>query len=191
MKGIPLLVAASLSLFGTTVTLAADEGEEPEYIEGFVRWGAGGFRDGRSPVGALGGDQLSLSIKPANQPFGLALMAEYYTNGPEPTHSYEIDGLYSLNPFYTNHFAFNPKLHYFASMGSGQLKVPKGDPDRETRYSARHYNAELLLDYRAFERFGFYAAGKYLYAQKKVNGERVVDFKEWIGLLGISYRFSI
>ena len=55
-----------------------------------LRLGQGGFKDGRSPIGKLGGGQLALDMKPDKFPLALSLSLEYYTNSPNPTHSYEI-----------------------------------------------------------------------------------------------------
>jgi len=58
-----------------------------------IRWGQGGFSDDRSPLGVLGGGQLTLDIKPAKFPLAISISGEYYTNSACPTHSYEIADL--------------------------------------------------------------------------------------------------
>ena len=65
-----------------------------------IRLGQGGFTDDRSPIGKLGGRQLTLDIKPRTFPIAISISNEYYTNSADPTHSYEIAGLIAANFLY-------------------------------------------------------------------------------------------
>ncbi|MFC1851185.1 hypothetical protein ACFL27_13400 [candidate division CSSED10-310 bacterium] len=77
-----------------------DTAAEEKKVSFTIRLGQGGFNDDRSPLGKLGGGQLTLDIKPAKLPLALSISSEYYKNRQFATHSYEIDNLYSLNVLY-------------------------------------------------------------------------------------------
>lgn len=154
-----------------------------------LRLGQGGFRDNRSPLGKLGGGQMTLDVRPSGQAFGLSFSSEYYTNSPDATHSYEIPDLFSINMFYMSQLFNIERVKYFYSAGFGWLNVPKDDTDTTVRGS--HLNLEAGINVRAFWKIGFYGVAKYLRAQKKENNVKVIDFNEGIILLGITYSFSL
>ena len=55
-----------------------------------------------------------------------------------------------------------------------------------------HVQTTILFFYiRLFGPIGFYGIGKYLYAQKKPNNIKVIDFSEGIILLGFTINFSL
>ena len=151
----------------------------------------GGFRDSRSPVGSLGGDQVALDIRPRRLPVAISVATEYYTNSAEPTHSYEISSLLSVNVLYMASLPTNAKFNYFFGGGIGWLEVPKSESEPAARIKDTAYNLEAGIHYRYFEKVGFYVATKYLTAQKTVNDLKVIDFSERIILLGVTYNFSL
>jgi len=154
-----------------------------------IRIGQGGFRDDRSPLGQLGGGQLTLDVRPSKQPFGLSFSNEYYKNSPHATHSYEIQDMFAINMFYMSQFFNIERAKYFYSAGFGWLYVPKDDSDAEVR--GNHVNLEAGINVRAFWKIGIYGVAKYLRAQKKENNVKVIDFNEGIILLGLTYSFSL
>ncbi|HDY87966.1 MAG TPA: hypothetical protein ENH82_07635, partial [bacterium] len=78
-----------------------------------IRLGQGGFRDDRSEIGKLGGGQLTLDIKPGKYPVAISISQEYYTNSPDPTHSYEIAGLTAINLLYMTKLLKSEKANVF------------------------------------------------------------------------------
>jgi len=80
--------------------------------------------------------------------------------------------------------------HYFLGAGIGRLEVPKPENDSGGRFKDDLYNLEVGVRVRPFKRIGFYAAAKFLNAQKKIDGQKVIDFNESILLLGITYSFG-
>lgn len=156
-----------------------------------IRMGQGGFRDDRSPLGKLGGGQIALDVKPAQVPVALSLSGEYYTNSANPTHSYEISHLTVFNLLYMDNLLKSRRANYFTGGGIGWLKVPKGEHGSDGVFTGTMYDIEAGINYRLFWKIGFYGIGKYLYAQKKSNGVRVIDFSEGIVLLGFTVNFGL
>ena len=148
-----------------------------------IRYGQGGFRDDRSPINKLGGGQLALDIKPAKLPLVISLSHEYYTNGPDPTNSYEISGLVAVNCLYSKYLLKNDRLNVFAGAGVGGLTVPQGaDPGAKGLL----FDIEAGFNARLLWKFGIYGAYKYLYADK----ENLINFSEHILLVGLSFTFG-
>jgi len=162
-----------------------------EQFDFVVRLGQGGFRDSRSPENALGGGQLTLDIKPKAAPIALSLSSEYYTNSPNPTHSYEIENLYSVNILYYSNLEEIERLSYFFGGGVGWLKVPEGESNPEKVNSGNLVNLEAGVNYLAFWKIGVYGIVKYLRAQKSENSKKVINFDEKIVLLGFTFNFSL
>jgi len=160
-------------------------------IDFTLRLGQGGFKDGRSPIGKLGGGQLALDMKPDKLPLALSLSLEYYTNSPNPTHSYEIAGLLAVNMLYMAQLYNIERANIFLGGGFGRLKVPKGEEEPDAMVRGILYNLEGGINIRLFGPIGFYGIGKYLYAQKKTNNIKVIDFSEGIILLGFTINFSL
>ena len=52
------------------------------------------------------------------------------------------------------------------------------------------YDIEGGINVRLFWKIGFYGVGKYLYAKKKNNSIKVIDFSELIVLLGFTLNFG-
>ncbi len=156
-----------------------------------IRFGQGGFRDDRSPIGKLGGDQLTLDIKPVKFPVAVSISGEFYTNSPDPTHSYEIAGLTSINLLYMTKLLKSERTNVFMGGGIGRLEVPKGENEPDAMVKGILYNVEAGINVRLFWKIGFYGVGKYLYAQKKNNNIKVIDFSECIVLLGFTINFGI
>ena len=155
------------------------------------RYGQGGFRDDRSPIGKLGGGQLTLDIKPTELPIALSISSEYYTNCADPTHSYEIAGLLAINTLYMVKPFKSERTNIFLGGGIGWLIVPKGENEPDAMEKGFLYNLEGGINVRAFWKIGFYGVGKYLYAQKTTNGIKRIDFNEGIVLLGITFNFAL
>lgn len=70
-------------------------------VDFVIRMGQGGFYDNRSPIGKLGGGQLTLDVYPRAWPVGVSIITEYYANSASPSHSYEISDLVVLNLLYS------------------------------------------------------------------------------------------
>ena len=156
-----------------------------------IRWGQGGFRDNRSEIGKLGGGQLTLDIKPEKYPVAISISGEYYTNSPDPTHSYEIAGLTVINLLYMTKPFKSERANVFMGGGIGRLEVPKGENEPDAVVKGTMYDIEAGVNVRLFWKIGFYGIGKYLYAQKKNNSIKVIDFSECIVLLGFTLNFGL
>ena len=156
-----------------------------------IRLGQGGFSDSRSPIGKLGGGQLVLDIKPAKLPLAISWLTEYYTNCPDPSHSYEIANLNAFNILYLPRFLKNDELNPFIGAGIGMLEVPIDGTDPTKMETGLVYNLEAGINYRAFRYIGFYGIGNYLYANKKSSSITVIDFNEFIIMLGITFNFGL
>ena len=197
-----LLLFVVLVLFSSAQISAQDKKKHTDYfhtetettkekkIDFTLRFGQGGFRDSRSPEGGLGGGQLALDIKLVRLPVALSISSEYYTNSPDPIHSYEISDMVSINLLYIDQLLNIERADYFFGGGFGRLKVPQGEGPA-SRVKGDLYNLEAGIHVRAFWRIGFYGAAKYLSAQKKVNNIKVIDFNEGIILLGVTFNFSL
>lgn len=167
------------------------ESLEDDNFDFTLRFGQGGFRDSRSPEGGLGGGQLAFDIKPVKSPVAYSISSEYYTNSADPTHSYEISGLVSLNVLYMAQLFDYEKTNYFIGGGIGRLKVPTPESATDSSLKGRLYNLEAGIHIQTFRTVGFYATAKYLSAQREVNNIKVINFNESILLLGITYNFSM
>ena len=137
----------------------------------------------------MGGGQLTLDIKPDKYPIAVSISNEYYTNSADPTHSYEIKGMFVVNALYMKKPFKNDRINVFAGGGAGVVQVPEDDTD--DMVSGTVFNLEAGINVKAFWKIGFYGVGKYLYAQKKVNNVKVIDFNEFIVLLGLTFTFGI
>ena len=156
-----------------------------------IRIGQGGFRDKRSSLNQLGGGQLALDIRHRKYPFALSVSSEYYTNSPNPTHRYEISGMTAVNVLYVPWIKKKRRYNIFFGGGIGQLKVPRTEENPDEKESRLLFNLEAGINYSLFWKLGVYGAGKYLYAQKRVDGIRIINFNELILLVGITFNFSI
>lgn len=156
-----------------------------------IRLGQGGFTDDRSPIGKLGGGQLTLDIKPINIPIAISISNEYYTNSADPIHSYEIATLTAVNILYMTKVLKSERANLFAGGGIGRLGVPKGVDDSDAMNKGILYNIEGGINIRAFWKMGFYGIYKYLYSKKEINNVKVIDFSEHIVLLGLTFNFSL
>ncbi|UCE06932.1 MAG: hypothetical protein JSW07_02515 [bacterium] len=156
-----------------------------------IRLGQGGFRDDRSPIGKLGGGQLTLDIKPSKYPIALSISNEYYTNSADPTHSYEIASLIAVNLLYMTKLFKSEGTTFFIGGGIGGLQVPKGEDKPDEMERGMLYNIETGVNVRVFWKIGLYGIGKYLYAMKEVKDKKVINFSEWIMLLGITFNSGL
>ena len=167
------------------------ETSDKKTFDFILRFGEGGFRDSRSPVHQLGGDQLAIDIRHVALPLALSIASESYTNSPDPTHAYEISKLLSVNLLYMTPLFGNEKLNYFFGGGIGRLEVPTDESKPGVRTKNNLYNLEAGIHYRYFQKVGFYGLVKYLNSKKTVDNTQLIDFSECIVLLGISYNFSL
>jgi len=174
-------------MVSSTDSLSSTEGK----IYFTLRLGQGGFTDDRSPLGKLGGGQLTLDIKPRKIPIAISISNEYYTNSADPTHSYEIAGLIAVNFLYMTKLFKNERVNFFVGGGLGGLDVPKGEDEPDAMERGILYNIEGGINIRAFWKIGFYGIYKYLYAKKEIKNVKVIDFNEHIILLGITFNFSL
>jgi len=156
-----------------------------------IKYGLGGFSDDRSPEGALGGNQFALDVGLNDSPLSVLLTAEYYTNGTEPTHNYEIRKLYSVNLIYHYQLLSMKDTTFFVGGGLGKLNVPESESNPGKSVSSNLINLEMGIGYQPYENFGFYGTIKYLKAEKDVSNIKVIDFDEVIFLVGVSYGFDI
>lgn len=156
-----------------------------------IRFGQGGFTDDRSPIGKLGGGQLTLDIKPRKFPIAISISNEYYTNCADPIYSYEIASLTAVNLLYMTKISKTERVNLFVGGGIGSLEVPKGVDESDAMEKGILYNIEGGINIRAFWKIGFYGIYKYLYAKKERNNVKVIDFSEHIVLLGIAFNFSL
>ena len=143
-----------------------------------LRLGQEGFSDDRSPIGKLGGGQLTLDIKPGKLPIAISISNESYTNSANPTHSYEIASLFAVNMLYMAKLFKNERANVFLGGGIGGLEVPKGENEPDDMVRGILYNLEGGINVRLFWKIDFYGIGKYLYAEKKTNSIKVIDFRE-------------
>ena len=153
-----------------------------------IRMGQGGFKDARSDIDKLGGGQVALDIKLTKYPIAISFSGEYYTNSADPTHSYEIAGLFAVNLLYMKRPFKTERVNFFAGGGLGSLDVPKDGSDAMEKGIV--YNLEGGINVRTFWKIGFYGIYKYLYANKEVDNVEVIDFNEHIVLLGITFNFG-
>ena len=130
-----------------------------------------------------------MDVKPAMLPVALSYTAEYYTNSADPSHSYEISGMYAFNLLYMDNFFDWERVKVFAGGGIGGLEVPIDGTDDVEKGTV--YNLEAGLNFRFFWKFGVYGIYKYLYAQKEMSGENLIDFSEHIVLVGLSFSISL
>lgn len=161
------------------------------FAEITLRFGAGGFRDGRSPEGELGGDQLAIDVKAASLPVTLSFSSEFYTNGPDPTHPYEIESAYSINIVRSDRLFGSDRVRYFVGGGIGRLWVPSGGRTPGERVGSGFYNLGVGADVSVWRGFGLYGSTRYLHAERTVSSVKVVDFNEVVVLLGVTFRFGL
>lgn len=201
-RGRCAFVAALCLIAAASARSHADEGDDRERLRDTtsidgkhaslrLRFGMGGFREGRSPEGQLGGDQVALEIGPVKSPIAVMYSAEFYTNSPDPTNPYEIESLHALNVVYSHALFEFDEASYFVGGGFGRLKVPAGETAPGGRIGADLFNLEAGINVRIWRGLGLYGLLKYLHSEKTVNGVKVVDFDENIVLLGVTYRFSL
>jgi hypothetical protein len=157
-----------------------------EYFFFRIRLGQGGYQDDRSPVGKLGGGQIALDVLPCIIPVAISLTGEYYTNSPEPTHSYEIASLEAINIFYVIPVFGGGNSNIFLGGGIGRLEVPREGQDPDSRERGIVLDLEGGINVRVIWKFGLYGVVKYIYSREIINNSSYIDFNEIAVLLGIS-----
>ena len=172
-------------LFVTTLLFAE------KMLDLTIRSGQGGFSDIRSPIGVLGGGELTLDIKLRQLPLAFSFSGEYYTNSADPTHDYEIAGSSTYSLLYMNKLFSWERVNVFAGAGPGYMEVPIEDALPAKIYeNAWYLNVEAGINIRVLWKFGLYGVYKYMYAYKE-GGSTLIDFNEHIVLLGLTFNFSI
>ncbi len=189
-EGSPGYTRSAMNLYDTNDS--DDENTTKEHLFHItLRTTQGGFTDDRSPIGQLGGGQMALVIQPRFLPFAVSWFTEYYTNSPEPTHNYEISDLIAWNLLYVTHPFSWERVTVFGGGGCGIVWVPKSEENFEEYETAFMANLEAGVSYRVVWKVGLCAMGKYLYAQKDVNGERFIDFSEFVFMVGLQVDFGL
>jgi len=157
-----------------------------------IRFGIGGFSDNRSPSGRLMGAQLIFDAKPFKYPIAISASAvEFYSSSSDPEHSYQIQNMGTFNIFYTIKPAKFKDLKIFCGGGIGGLQVPKDNAESDDDgVVSLFYDLEAGINYKIFKKIGIYGTVKYIYAQKKEDGIHLVDFNEFIYVLGVSFNFG-
>ena len=156
-----------------------------------LRYGMGGFNDGRASGGSLGGGQFGLDVHVNDSPLSVLFSSEYYTNSEEPTHSYEIRQLYAVNLLYHFQMVSIRNTSLYVGGGFGKLNVPESESNPGKSISSNLVNIEVGIDYQPYEHFGLYGLVKYLKAERDVANVSFVDFDEIIFLAGVTYGFNI
>jgi len=99
--------------------------------------------------------------------------------------------LTAINLLYVPWTFKDKRYNLFFGGGFGQLEVPRSEEQPEQTEKGLLFNLEAGINYRVFWKFGLYGLGKYLYAQKKVNWKHLINFNEFIVLIGITFDFGI
>lgn len=155
-----------------------------------IRSGQGGFVDERSPIGKLGGGELTLDIKLMKYPLALSFSGEYYTNSPFATHDYEIDGAETYSLLYMDKLFGWERVDIFAGGGPGRMHIPvESALPAEIYRSAWYLNLEAGINIRLLWKFGIYGVYKYMYAYRETSSV-LIDFNEHIILLGLTFNFK-
>jgi len=170
-------------VFAETDRHVENTNQKIKYAEFVIRMGQGGFYDNRSPVGKLGGGQLALDINPVDTKLALSFSSEYYTNSPAPSHAYEIKEMLLFNMLYTSRLKRYEKARYFIGGGAGTLVVPKENNKSEVNANGIAYDLEAGVNVIVYKKLGVYGVAKYLYAQKREQDKKTIDFNEFIILL--------
>lgn len=153
-----------------------------------IRLGQEGFRDARSPIGKLGGGQITLDVKPGSVPVALSISNEYYTNSADPMHNYEISRLIAVNLLYIHKVLQKDRTDVFVGGGIVTLEVPEGEDKPENGIG---FDFEAGVHYRIFWKMGLYGIYKFLYANKTEHHIKVIEFNEHIILLGVTVNFVL
>ena len=167
-------------LLSLSVNSFANDSDKREYFT--IRSGQGGFNDARSDIDKLGDGQLTLDVRLAKYPLTISLSGEYYTNSPDPTHSYEIADMSVLNLLYMK--KISRRVNIFSGGGICWLEVPDDAGGYENGIGL---DAELGINVIVFWKLGLYGLYKYLYA----SDSGIIDFNEHIGMVGITFNFGL
>ena len=124
-------------------------------IDFTIRLGQGGFSDKRSPIGKLGGGQLTLDTKFRKFPVALSISSEYYTNSADPSHSYEIAGMTVFNLLSMTKIFKSDRVRLFLGRGIGSLEVPQDESENVEKGIC--YDFEAGVNVLAFWKIGFYS----------------------------------
>ena len=179
-----------IELSAISIISKSDSSSTEENVLLIIKYAQGGFVDSRSPIGKLGGGQFGVGVKLKSFPIGISITQEAYTNSPDPTNTYEISGLIIVNFYYMTKLFNTDWINLYVGGGVGALEVPKGEYYPDEFEMGAVYDIEAGINLIAFWKVGFYGVYKYLYSQKEINNEKVIDFNEHILMLGITLNFS-
>ncbi len=155
-------------------------------VEITLRTSQGGLYDKRASGNSLGGGQATLDVKLGKLPIVLSIAGEYYKNGRDAIHSYEIQGMTVVYVLYTAPLLKNWKSNYYFGPGIGFLRVPKYEENSNATEKGIAFDAAAGINIKAFWKIGFYVEGKYIYSSKTVKNIKVIDFSDVGLLVGIS-----
>jgi hypothetical protein len=157
-----------------------------------LRLGQGGLREDRAPDGVLGGGGVAVDIKLGKSPWALSFPVEYHTKGPDPSEPYEIANLVAANLLHVHPVA-GDRADVYAGGGVGMLVVPRGgEQGSDDMRKGLMFDAVAGINIKnVIWKIGIYAEGKVLYAGKRTDGVKVIDFGNAGFLVGISFRFLI
>ncbi len=181
-------------LFNSSDAFAKSDNKKSSYTADHlyirIRWGEGGFYDSRSDIDKLGGGQLALDLAPVSFPVIFSISNESYTNSPEPSHVYEISDLVLFNIFYLIPYWRGGNTNIFLGGGGGILFVPEHEGETEKYekgllfHLAAGINAELIWN------IGLFGVFKYIHSKGYLEENSVINFNEFVFLLGISLNFE-
>ncbi|NBC03820.1 MAG: hypothetical protein GVY20_08975 [Bacteroidetes bacterium] len=155
------------------------------------------FRMGIGSSAHLGeSTQLGIGIKTAKIPLIFSFISESYRKTPLKKKYSEPNDMFlnALNLIYTTTFPNFDRVQVYAGGGAGFLEVEKyersDDPDwRQKPYAIENgfiYNLQAGIHSRLFWKIGFYAEGKYLYANKTENNINIIDVNSGAWMVGLS-----
>ena len=155
-----------------------------------IRLGQGGLNDHRAEDNALGGGQLAIDYTPKYSNFSFSLATESYTKSENPTNYYEIKRATIGYLLYNYSFCECRRAKLYGGAGVGWLTVPKRNSDGIEEDS--HFMLESVAGIKGkiFWKFGGYAELRYLYCEKREDGDLKIGFNDPGLMVGVSYNFG-
>lgn len=159
------------------------------------------FRMGLGSSAHLGeSSQISIGVKPNKIPVVFLFISESHRKSPlkkEYAKPYDTF-INTINLLYMPYQPMERKIIFFIGGGFGRLEWEKyersDDPDWRQNPVAivkgMVSNLELGLHLKLIRKLGFYAEGKYIYAEKKKNGESLIDISSSAWMVGLTLNFS-
>lgn len=150
-----------------------------------------------------GASQGAIDIKPGKFPIAISILSEAYRRMPLQKHYAEPDdaSFTAINVLYMKDLFRTGSVNIFLGGGIGGLELCKyertDDPSWDDEpYAIERgviYNLEAGVNFRLLwkRRIGLYAVSKYIYANKKKNGVKVIDLNSTAWLLGLTLNFGL